>query len=79
MSTVEQAGAGFDIRRLALVVALALTIAVIAAGTWVLGSGADPVEQDRAAVITELRAPDRAQPPLSVAPLSVPAPGGSSG
>ena len=79
MSTVEQAGARFEVRRLALSVTLALTIAAIAAGTWVLGSGADPVEQDRAAVITELRAPDRAQPPLSVAPLPASAPGGGSG
>ncbi len=79
MSTVEEASGGFDVRRFALTVALALTATAIAAGTWVLGSGADPVEQERATMVVDLRAPDRAQPPLSVAPLPGPAADGDSG
>ena len=79
MSTVEEASGGFDVRRLALSIALALTVVSIGIGTWVLGSGADPVEQERASFVVDMRAPDAAQPPLSVAPLSASAQDGDAG
>jgi hypothetical protein len=56
--------------RLLLAVALALTVTAIGVGTWVLGSGSDPVDQQERAttVVSDLGAPGRAQPPLQVAP-----------
>jgi hypothetical protein len=56
--------------RMLLAVALALTVTAIAVGTWVLGSGSDPIEQQERAttVVSDLGAPGRAQPPLQVAP-----------
>jgi len=55
--------------RVLLTVALALTVSAIAVGTWVLGSGDDPVEHERVSnVVTDLGAPQEAQPPLPVAP-----------
>ncbi len=67
MSTVELTG-GFEIRRLVLSLALVLTVAAIAVGTWVLGSGSDPVERERTPLRADVSAPNRAEPPLSVAP-----------
>ena len=75
---MEEAGAGVEVRRLALSIALALTIAAIATGTWVLGSGTDPVEEERATLIVDVRAPGPAQPPVSVAPLPASAVAGGS-
>jgi heme A synthase len=68
MSTVEGTG-GFEFRRTLLAIALALTVAAIAVGTWVLGSGADPAEQQFRPVVADVSTPGRAQPPLPVAPL----------
>lgn len=65
MSTVEEVGGGFEVRRLAFVLALTLLVAAIAVGTWVLG--ADPAEE-RTPFVADLSAPERAQPPLAVAP-----------
>ncbi|WP_019878038.1 hypothetical protein [Sporichthya polymorpha] len=67
MSVVEETG-GFELRRLAFVLALVLTVAAIAVGTWVLGSGDDFTEPDRTPLVADLSAPTRAEPPLSVAP-----------
>ncbi|MBA3742697.1 hypothetical protein [Sporichthya sp.] len=67
MSILEGTG-GFEVRRAALTFAVTLTVAAIAVGTWVLGSGSDPVEQERISVVADLRVPDRAQPPVPVAP-----------
>lgn len=67
MSTPEGTG-GFEVRRAALTFGLTLTVAAIAVGTWVLGSGSDPVEQERTSVVADLRVPERAQPPVPVAP-----------
>lgn len=72
MSTVEEVGGVFEVRRLGLAVALMLLVAAIALGTWVLGS--DPVEE-RAPLVADLSVPERAEPPLSVAPP----PGGKAG
>jgi hypothetical protein len=68
MSTLEGTG-GFEIRRMALTLALVLTVAAIAVGTWLLGSGSDPAETQLTPVVADVSAPGRAQPPLSVAPL----------
>ncbi len=65
MSTVEEVGGVFEVRRLGLALALTLLVAAIALGTWVLGS--DPAEE-RAPSVADLSAPERAQPPLLVAP-----------
>ena len=67
MSTVDAIG-GIEIRRLVLSLALVLTVAAIAVGTWVLGSGSDPVERERTPLVADLSVPNRAQPPLAVAP-----------
>jgi hypothetical protein len=56
-------------QRVLLAVALALTVGAIAVGTWLLGSGDDPVEPERATtVVSDVSAPGQAQPPLPVAP-----------
>lgn len=54
--------------RVVLSVALAFTVTAIGVGTWVLGSGSDPVQQDRVSSVSDVSSPNRAQPPLSVAP-----------
>ncbi len=68
MSTVEGTG-GFELRRALLALAVAVTAGAIGVGTWVLGSGSDPAEQQITPVSAEVSAPGQAQPPLSVAPL----------
>lgn len=73
MSTVEGTG-HVQVRRTLLTLALVLTVAAIAIGTWVLGSGSDPAEQRLTPVVAEVSAPGQAQPPLSVAPLPADAP-----
>ena len=67
MSTMDAAG-GFEIRRFALALALALTVMAIALGTWVLGSGSDPAETERTPLVADVSAPSGAQPPRAVAP-----------
>jgi hypothetical protein len=76
MSLEQFAEGGHDLRvgRVVLTVAVAVTVSAIAAGTWVLGSGSDPGETQRTAVIADLSAPHQAQPPLPVAPLPAPGP-----
>lgn len=68
MSTMEGTG-GFEVRRTLLAFALTLTVGAIAAGTWVLGSGSDPADQQVTPVVADVSAPGQAQPPLPVAPL----------
>jgi len=67
MSTLDAIG-GLEVRRFVLALALALTVAAIALGTWILGSGSDPAETERSPLVAEFTAPTSAQPPLSVAP-----------
>jgi hypothetical protein len=56
--------------RVLLSVAVALTVGAVGVGTWVLGSGDDPVDQERATTsVSDITAPGRAQPALPVAPL----------
>jgi hypothetical protein len=73
MEPVEQPAdreRGAVAQRVLLTVALALTVSAIAVGTWVLGSGSDPNDQERVStVVSELSSGTRAQPPLPVAPL----------
>lgn len=63
----DESTRGREANRLALVVALVLTVAAIATGTWVLGSGTDPEDPTRP-VVAELGGPQRGLAPLSVAP-----------
>ncbi|HUR75561.1 MAG TPA: hypothetical protein VMZ00_14865 [Sporichthya sp.] len=78
MSIVEGTG-HFDLRRALLSLAVALTVVAVAIGTWVLGSGSDPGEQDLTPVVADISAPSRAQPPLPVAPLPAPGQEASAG
>lgn len=66
MST-HRSSRGVEAQRLALVVALVVTVVAIATGTWMLGSGRDP-EDPAAPVVAELGAPQRDLAPLAVAP-----------
>ena len=68
MSTVEGTG-HFELRRTLLAFAVAVTVTAIGVGTWVLGSGSDPAEQQLTPVVADVSAPGRAQPPVPVAPL----------
>jgi hypothetical protein len=73
MSPVQQPAErerGSAASRVLFSVALALTVSDIAVGTWVLGSGDDPADQERVStVVSDVSSPQQAQPPLSVAPL----------
>lgn len=63
----SESSRGVEAQRLALVVALVLTVVAIATGTWMLGSGTDP-EDPTVPVVAELGGPQRSLAPLSVAP-----------